>query len=745
MNYVSFLHTKKLVTQQTGKDIDESEVNAALFPFQKAIVRWAVRKGRCAIFADTGLGKTLMQLEWARLTGGRSLIVAPLQVANQTVQEAKRFGLDVTIGIDRSGKPLDGITVTNYEQSHKFSMEDFDSVVLDESSILKSIDGKMRGRLIEQCGIVKNRLCCTATPAPNDITEIANHAEFLGVMKRVEMLASFFVHDQGTKKQPHAGWRLKGHASDSFYRWLASWAMSVRKPSDIGFSDDGYSLPDLKVNVHEVNSDYRPPGELFFVKLKGIQERTKARRETIEDRLKSCLELVNSHPDQAIVWCGLNDESRLLAKSIEGSVEVVGSDRLEEKIEKLQAFISGEKRVLITKSKIAGFGMNFQHCHRMIFFGLNDSWEGYYQSIRRCWRFGQSSEVTVDIVISNVEFEIYENVMRKEAMAIDMSKDLIEHVSLYEREELEGVKQESMYRTDSEVSNAWSLLLGDSAERMAAIEPDSIDLSVFSPPFSSLYTYSPTERDLGNCRSEEEFFVHFSFVIDELFRVTKPGRLVCCHCQQLPQTKMYDGQIGLKDFRGSLIRAFVSGEWIYHGEVCIDKDPQAQAIRTKARGLLFVTKNTDSSWCRPAFADYILIFRKPGENQVPIVTDVTNEEWIEFARPIWYGIRESHTLTVAEGRDQKDEKHICPLQLETIERCVRLWSNPGETVLSPFAGIGSEGYASIKLGRKFIGIELKESYYKAALKNLRRAEESERQRDIFEKAPEVGDDARPTS
>ena len=179
--------------------------------------------------------------------------------------------------------------------------------------------------------------------------------------------------------------------------------------------------------------------------------------------------------------------------------------------------------------------------------------------------------------------------------------------------------------------------------------------------------------------------------------------------------------------------------------MCIDKDPQAQAIRTKARGLLFVTKNTDSSWCRPAFADYILIFRKPGENQVPIVTDVTNEEWIEFARPIWYGIRESHTLTVAEGRDQKDEKHICPLQLETIERCVRLWSNPGETVLSPFAGIGSEGYASIKLSRKFIGIELKESYYKAALKNLRRAEESERQRDIFEKAPEIGDDARPTT
>ncbi len=741
MNYASFLDTKKLVIQSTGMEIGEPDVNGALFPFQNAIVRWAVRKGRCAIFADTGLGKTLMQLEWARLMGGRCLIVAPLQVANQTVQEAARFKLDVTIGIDREGNALEGITVTNYEQSHKFSMADFDSVILDESSILKSIDGKMRGRLINQCCIVKNRLCCTATPAPNDITEIANHAEFLGVMKRAEMLAAFFVHDQGTK-QRMAGWRLKGHASESFYRWLASWAMSVRKPSDIGFEDDGYSLPYLNVNLHEVKSDYRPAGELFFVKLSGIQERTKARRKTIKDRLKSCLEIVGSHLDQTIIWCGLNDESRLLAKSIKDSVEVAGSDSLEEKIEKIQAFISGEKRILITKSKIAGFGMNFQHCHRMIFFGLNDSWEGYYQSIRRCWRFGQASEVVVDIVISNVEFEIYENVMRKEKLAVDMSKELIEHVSLYEREELQEVESKAIYQTDSKDSDSWILHLGDSAEIMTELEPESVDLSVFSPPFSSLYTYSPTERDLGNCKNEDQFFAHFSFIIDELLRVTKPGRIVCCHCQQLPQTKMYDGQIGMKDFRGALIRAFVASEWIYHGEVCIDKDPQAQAIRTKARGLLFVTKNKDSSWCRPAFADYILLFRKPGENLVPVKTDVTNNEWIEFARPIWYGIKESNTLTVAEGRDQKDEKHICPLQLGTIERCVRLWSNPGETVLSPFAGIGSEGYASIKLRRRFIGIELKESYYQAALVNLKRAEESEQQRDIFEKAPDGGDDAR---
>lgn len=728
--YKEFLQSKRLRVLACGRDVAEADVNSHLFPFQRAIVRWAVRKGRCAIFADTGLGKTPMQLEWARLIGGRCLLIAPLQVAQQTVREASKFEVDSPIAIDREGKAHNGITVTNYEQAPKFRAADFDSVVIDESSILKAVDGKTRGRLIKQFGRTRYRLCCTATPAPNDITEIANHAEFLGVMTRAEMLAAFFVHD--TSHSARAGWRLKRHAVEPFYQWLASWAMFVRLPSDLGFDDDGYILPELTVDRHEVKTGYVPPGEMFFTGLHGIQDRTRTRKATVEQRVELAAGLVNGGDSAAIVWCGLNEESRRVAAAIPGAVEITGSEPVETKVEKIEAFVRGETRVIVTKGKIAGFGMNFQHCAHQVFLGLNDSWEGYYQAIRRSWRFGQERPVKVDIVMSDVEEEVYLNVMRKEKEAREMADRLAAEMSTYERAEIEGAAEADEYAPEERKGDRWRMMLGDSSERLGDLEDDSVDLAVFSPPFGSLFTYSPTPRDLGNSRTDEEFLTHFGFVIRELLRVVRPGRLVCCHCQQLPMRKMHDGAIGLKDFRGDLIRAFSHESWVYHGEICIDKCPQAQAIRTKAKGLLFVTKAKDSSWLRQAFADYILLFRKPGENQVPVKTDVTNDEWIQWARPVWYGIKETETLQVAEGRDGKDEKHVCPLQLETIERCVRLWSNPGELVLSPFAGIGSEGYVALRQRRRFVGIELKASYFKAAVVNLMRAESSKEQLELFE-------------
>lgn len=302
------------------------------------------------------------------------------------------------------------------------------------------------------------------------------------------------------------------------------------------------------------------------------------------------------------------------------------------------------------------------------------------------------------------------------------------------------------YITANEEGESWSMLLGDSCERLAEIDTDSIDLAIYSPPFASLYTYSPSVRDLGNSASRDEFFDHYGFVISEMLRVTKPGRINAVHVQQLTTTKATHGIVGLTDFRGEVIRAYQAAGWLFHGEVTIDKDPQAQAIRTKAQALMFVQKNKDSSKSRPALADYLLIFRKPGEIADPVRTDVTNDEWIQWARPIWrgndddgelaamesegitvpagcwYDIRESNTLNVAAGRDSADERHICPLQLDLIERCVRLWSNPGERVLSPFGGIGSEGYVSVQQGRLFTGIELKPSYFRAAVANLKRAE-----------------------
>lgn len=277
----------------------------------------------------------------------------------------------------------------------------------------------------------------------------------------------------------------------------------------------------------------------------------------------------------------------------------------------------------------------------------------------------------------------------------------------------------------------WTLTNGDCVDGVAGLKDDSIGLSVYSPPFLSLYTYSATERDMGNCASAEEFFEHFGFLIRDLLRVTMPGRHTCVHVAQVAAMLERDGYIGLKDFRGQTIKAYQDAGWIYHGEVCIDKDPQAQAIRTKAKGLLFVQMRKDSSWSRPALADYILVFRKPGQNTQPIQPDITNEQWIEWARPIWYGIRESDTLQVAEARDGDDERHICPLQLGTIERCIRLWSNPGDLVLSPFTGIGSEGYEAVRLGRKFVGFELKPSYAEVAARNLRTAEMNKTQGSLF--------------
>lgn len=282
--------------------------------------------------------------------------------------------------------------------------------------------------------------------------------------------------------------------------------------------------------------------------------------------------------------------------------------------------------------------------------------------------------------------------------------------------------------------DGWALVNGDCVEGVGGLPDDSVDLSVYSPPFISLYTYTASERDMGNCASKDEFFEHFGFLIRELLRATKPGRLTCCHVQQVAAMLERDGYIGLKDFRGDTIRAFQANGWIYHGEVCIDKDPQAQAIRTKAKGLLFVQMRKDSAWSRPALADYILIFRKPGENMAPINPDLSNEDWIHWARPIWYGIRESDTLHVAEARGEDDERHICPLQLGTIERCIRLWSNAGELIVSPFAGIGSEGYEAIRLGRRFHGFELKPEYAAVAVKNLEAAVLARTQGTLFAEA-----------
>lgn len=433
-----------MIAQPVGIDVSPDELHPEAFPFQRDLVQWSLRKGRAALFATTGMGKTLMQLDWARHAGERVLILAPLGVARQTVREGERWGIPVTYARSHHHVEPQGITITNYEMLDHFDVSVFDAVVLDESSILKSMEGKTRTKLIERFADTPYRLCCTATPAPNDIAEMANHAEFLGVMTRVEMLSAFFVHDDN-------GWRLKRHAREPFYRWLASWAMSLTKPSDLGYTDDGYILPSLTVEPRFVRSDYVPEGQLFHLGLKGVGDRARVRKATASDRVKAAADLILSEPGESwIAWCGLNDEGRELARLVPGSTLIEGAQSPDEKADRLDSFLDGSARVMVTKSTIAGFGLNLQTCARMVFVGLGDSWEQYFQAIRRCWRFGQAREVHVYIVLSDAEAPIFENVMRKEAEAVRMTTELVQHVAEFERAEI-GVRQRDPYQPTVEM------------------------------------------------------------------------------------------------------------------------------------------------------------------------------------------------------------------------------------------------------------------------------------------------------
>lgn len=444
MTYEKFLAAKKFLAPASGFQIAPDAINAKLFPFQRDLVRWALRKGRSAIFADTGLGKTFMQIEAARLTGERTLILAPLSVARQTIAEAEKLGVEVVYA--RKQAEAGRITITNYEMAERFSPQAFGTVVLDESSILKATAGATRNRLIEMFHNTPYRLCCTATPAPNDIQEITNHAEFLGIMKRRDVLATFFLYEADDARA--SGWRLKNHAREAFWRWLASWGMSLRHPSDLGYSEDGYALPALKIEPIIVDCEFRVPGQLFADRLHGIVDRAAVRRQTKSARVKAACELFDSEPTPAIAWVGLNDEGQEIANALgDRAILIEGSQSPEEKAERLEAFAASRSAVLVTKPRIAGFGMNFQHCARMAFVGMGDSYEQYYQAIRRCWRYGQRQPVRVYVVVSQIERSIYENVLRKEREASEMTAELVKHVAAYERAEIGNIEHGLKYDT----------------------------------------------------------------------------------------------------------------------------------------------------------------------------------------------------------------------------------------------------------------------------------------------------------
>lgn len=717
MKYKDFILGKRKSELATGHNPEG--LNANLFDFQRAIVTWAVRRGRAAIFADTGLGKTLMQLSWAaevaHHTGNPVLILAPLAVSEQTIEQGRTFGIEVErhTGADVFGSH---IYITNYERIDKVNFDQIGGIVLDESSILKSQTGKTRTEIIEKCQGIPYRLSCTATPSPNDFDELGNQCEFLGVMTRNEMLATYFVNDTGDT----GTWRLKGWGSSKFWEWMGTWAVVLRNPSDIGFDGSAYKLPPPNYFEHIVDggSSY----DLFPKPAQTMTERRKAQRDSIDSRCAALAALVNAQPNEPwLIWCHLNDEAELLAKLIPDSVNVQGSDKPEYKTDQMMRFSRGELRVLISKPKICGFGMNWQHCARMAFVGLDDSFEKFYQAVRRCYRFGQIRNVEVHLFVSEDEGQILANLKRKEKQHNEISENMIDHMRDIMNNELRGtVKITEEYLEDVFVGDGFTVHLSDCVELARKLDDNSIDYSVFSPPFADLFVYSNSDYDMGNCRDDAEFVAQLRYLISELFRVVKPGRNVSFHCMNLPTTKMRQGYIGLRDFRGDLIRAFQEAGFIYHSEVCIWKDPVVAMQRTKALGLLHKTIRENASMSRMGLPDYVVTMRKPGEaeHRVTHGDDLPVAMWQKYASPIWDDINQSRTLNKMPARDENDEKHMCPLQLDVIERCIHLWTNKNDLVFSPFTGIGSEGYCAIKMGRRFIGSELKPQYWELACKNI---------------------------
>lgn len=744
--YREFLRSKLPTHQDSGFEV--SALPDWLYDFQQAVVDWALRKGRAAIFADTGLGKTAMQLAWAyhvsAYTGKRVLILAPLAVGQQTVREARKFGLDAEYCRSQAAADLERhLVVANYEMLEHFDPAAFVGVVLDESSVLKNYTGKTKRALIEAFADTPYKLCCTATPSPNDTMELGNHADFLNVMASNEMLARWFINDT-----MHAGnYRLKRHAESDFWRWVSSWAVTLRMPSDVGpFNDAPFRLPKLEIQTHSlVNPKVAlSRGKLFLAgEAPSATNLWKDKAESAERRCQEVARLVLAEPKQDwIVWCETNKESELLARRIPSAVEVRGSDSIAKKEAAIASFLSGEVPILITKSSICGFGLNLQHVSRMAFAGLTYSFESLHQAIRRIWRFGQQQDCQVHIVTSETEVGVLETINRKRREHETMQQRMVDATREHFLDQ-----DRSLKTVNHEIrrGGGWELHIGDCVDVLATLPESSIGLTVTSIPFSNIYIYSDSLQDMGNSADHREFFRHFDFVARALLRVTIPGRLCAVHCKDLPLYMNRDGAAGLYDFPGDIIRSFESAGWRFHSRVTIWKDPVTEMQRTKNHGLLHKNFIARREVCRQGMADYVVVFRAwkgdiedgqitgmaadyVGENPPTDYEDARDysiQVWQRYASPVWFDINQMNVLQYRDARSAEDERHICPLQLDVIERCVVLWSNPGDLVLDPFAGIGSVPFVAMKTKRRTIGIELKPEYAEIAELNLKAAEKTQ--------------------
>ena len=645
------------------------------------------------------------------------MILTPLAVSAQTINEGIKFNIAVQ-RYDGSNFP---IQISNYEQLDNIDCSLFAGVVLDESSILKNFTGVIRNKLVDSFAKTKYKLCCTATPSPNDPMELGNHSEFLNVMGRSEMLSMYFIHDGGET----AKWRIKKHAKKIFYQWVNGWSIMLANPKDIGFNGKNFILPKLNFFEHKVITDSKDNGKLFNDNSVNATSFNAELRITIIPRLDKTKEIIESSDENFIVWIKQNEEGDRI-KSMIDCVEVRGNETTESKEKKLIGFANNEFRVLVTKSKIAQFGLNFQNCNNQIFASLDFSFEQLYQSIRRSYRFGQKKEVNIYIITTDTMENVVNAIKEKEKQFIEMQHLMVNNIHKLNTNNKMKTEIKKVVKED------YTLINGDCIKEIKSIPDESISLSVFSPPFADLYCYSDSIEDMGNSKDYKEFLVQFRFLVKELFRVLMSGRNVAVHCIDLPIQKGREGFIGLRDFSNMIRIAFEDVGFVYHSRITIWKDPVIEMQRTKALGLLHKQVKKDSTMSRVGLPDYVLVFRKDGERNNPVKCNIPVDLWQKYASPVWLDINYSDTLQFRTARDGNDEKHICPLQIPTIERLITLYSNEEETVFTPFMGIGSEVYQAVKMNRKGIGIELKESYFEVACKNLERAtKEKQNQEDQF--------------
>jgi len=769
-DYQEFLDKKILNVKVSGFEVETSVVNPYLFDWQIEIVRWACRLGKAALFEECGSGKTLQFIEWARLvlcqTAGHILIVSPLAVAHQTIKEGAKINVKIEYIRDQSEVRHKGIYITNYDMLEHFDGAAWSGVVLDESSILKNYTGTTKRMILEMFEATPYKLACTATPAPNDHLELGNHAEFLGVMRSNEMIQRFFINDTMSA----GNYRLKKHAEKDFWKWVTSWAVCLSKPSDLGYPDicDRYTfeMPELIIHSEIVTVDQTRAWEKGMLIVDGTISATsmwKEKRETTNDRCDRARELVTDDDEFTIIWCDSNNEADYLKLLFPKAVEVRGSDSIKEKERKLELFSDGLAKQIITKPEIAGYGLNWQHAHNVIFVGVTYSFEKTYQALRRSWRFGQTEDVHAWMIAAESEGDIVKSLSIKQEAHREMQKSMNDAMAENGLGMTGRLEMQTTIPHADERGDNWHLMLGDSCQRIKEIADNSLDFSIYSPPFSNLYIYSDSIADMGNSADDAEFFEHYKYLLRDLFRATRPGRLSAVHCKDLPLYHNRDGAAGLKDFPGEIIRAHEEAGWILHSKVTIWKDPVIEMQRTKNHGLLHKNFSQRSEVVRQGMADYLIVFRKwegVEGTESPVTVkhalkmptakgghvyrgekapesfdsdrDYSIQVWQRYASPVWFDINQTRVLNYQLAKDGNDEKHICPLQLDVIERGIDLWTNPGELVYDPFNGIGSTGVCAIKMGRQYVGSELKPGYFNISVRNLKAAEDETKIPTLFD-------------